>query len=169
MSNDPTSDGKLSELVMSIEYAMLTTRSRSGELVSRPLQTLQVDDDGALWFFTSAASAKLDDIGYDARVNLAYADPARKRFVTVVGTAQTVADDAKIDELWSAAQTIFFPLGRDDPSLVLLKVTPSAARCWDGRESIFGLALKFGKAVLWQEASDLGRCEDLDVRRSRRP
>ena len=163
MKYDQTHDKKLSELLMSIEYAMFTTRSRNGELISRPLQTLQVDDDGVIWFFTSAASAKIDDIGHDARVNLAYADPARKRFVTVVGSARVVVDRAKIDELWSAAQTIFFPLGRDDPSLVLLKVTPASARCWDGRESMLGLALKFGKAMLRHEASDLGQCEDLDV------
>lgn len=156
---------ELNELLASIEYAMFTARSRDGELISRPLQTLQVDGDGTIWFFTSAASAKLDDIAADARVNLAYADPVRKRFASVAGTAEVVNDRAKIAELWSPAQTVFFPRGRDDPSLVLLKVTPATARIWDGRESMLGLLFKFGKALLRGEPSDLGRREDLDLRR----
>ena len=163
----PEQRARLRDLLMSIEYAMFTTRSRNGELISRPLQTLQVDDDGAIWFFTSAASSKVDDVGCDARVNLAYAAPARKAFVAVTGTAQLVVDRAKIAELWKPAQTIFFPLGRDDPTLVLLKVTPDTARWWDGRESMLGRLLKFGRAVLRHEASDLGHCEDIDVRRTR--
>ncbi len=164
MTPDSRDRRKLNELVTSIEYAMFTARSRAGELISRPLQTLQVDRNGAIWFFTSATSAKVGDIAADARVNLAYADPARKRFVSVVGTARIVVDRGKIDELWSLVQTVFFPLGRDDPSLVLLEVRPRTARVWDGRESALGLLLKLGRAVLRGEASDLGRCEDLDLR-----
>lgn len=164
MKAEPRDRQRLNELLTSIEYAMFTARSRSGELISRPLQTLQVDEDGSIWFFTSAGSAKLDDVSADARVNLSYADPAQKRFVSIVGMAAVETDERKIAELWSPAQTVFFPLGRDDPSLVLLRVTPASARVWDGRESMLGLLLKFGKAVLRGEASDLGQREDIDLR-----
>ncbi|HZP68101.1 MAG TPA: pyridoxamine 5'-phosphate oxidase family protein [Rudaea sp.] len=152
----------LSALLAEIEIATLVTRAADGSLVGRPLQTLKADPHGALWFFTSAESAKLADIGTDPHVNLVYADPAHKRFVSIAGTAEIVRDRARIDALWSAAQTVFFPEGRDDPNLVLLKVEPSAARCWDGNESALGLALKFGKAVLLGKASDLGSHVEID-------
>jgi general stress protein 26 len=153
----------LGDLLAGIEYTMLTTLAPDGSLVSRPLQTLQMDAGGALWFFTSASSGKIDDIHHDSRVNLAYANPAKKIFVTVSGRAEVVVDRTKIDELWSAAQTIFFPQGRDDPTLALLKIVPAAARYWDGKESALATLMKFGRAVLNGEAADIGESRELDV------
>jgi general stress protein 26 len=153
----------LGDLLAGIEYTMLTTLAADGSLVSRPLQTLRMDADGALWFFTSASSGKIDDIRHDARVNLAYSNPAKKIFVAVSGRAEIVVDRRRIDELWSPAQTIFFPQGRDDPELALLKIVPASARYWDGKESLISTLLKFGRAVLKGEAADLGETRALDV------
>jgi general stress protein 26 len=163
MKAAPHDRDSLRELLTDIEYATLTTRTRDGGLASRPLQTMQVDDAGAIWFFTSSSSGKIDDIRFDEHVSLVYADPARKIFVSLTGRAEVIVDRAKVDELWKLGQTIFFPQGRDDPSLVLLKITPLTARYWDGNESPFGLLLKFGKAVLRHEASDLGESRDIDL------
>ena len=153
----------LKRLLEGIEYAMLTTRARDGSFNCRPLQTLAVDDDGPFWFFTNAASDKCEDIGDDATVGLTYADPEKKIFVAISGRAEILVDQTKIDELWTPAQNIFFPLGRDDPSLALLKVVPDSARYWDGNESALGILLKFGNAVLRGEASDLGASGRLDL------
>ncbi len=166
MDHDKADSGDakiLGDLLAGIEYTMLTTLAADGTLVSRPLQTLQIDADNALWFFTSTASGKIDDIRRDSRVNLAYANPAKKIFVTVSGHAEIVVDRNKVDELWSPAQTIFFPQGRSDPALSLLKVTPDAARYWQGTESVVTTLLKFGRAVLKGEAADIGRSRDLDL------
>jgi general stress protein 26 len=150
-------------LLADIEYAMLTTRSRDGSFNCRPLQTLQIDAHARFWFFTNTSSDKCADIRNDPRVNLAYADPARKIFVAILGQAELVVDRAKINELWTPAQLVFFPRGRDDPTLTLLKITPDSARYWDGNESPVGLLLKFGKAVLRGKPSDLGHSGHLDL------
>lgn len=155
----------LRELLGSLQYALLTTRAPDGALVSRPLQLLQIDADDALWFFTSVASAKVDEIAHDARVNVAFAESSNKRFLSISGRAAILSDRTKIDELWSAAQTIFYPHGRDDPSLALLRVMPDSAHYWDGNESPWGLLKKFGKAVLLRRASDLGHSTQLDLAR----
>jgi general stress protein 26 len=153
----------LKRLLEDIEYAMLTSRARDGALDSRPVQVLQIDADAAIWFFTNAASGKVEEISADAHVNLAFADTSHKRFVSVAGNAEIIADPQKIDELWTPSQTVFFPRGRSDPSLALLKVAPGSARYWNGNESALGMLLKFGKAVLRREASDLGVSGRLDL------
>jgi len=155
----------LRQLLQDMEYAMLTTRAPDGSLVGRPLQVLQMDAQCRLWFFTSGTSGKVDDIAHDAQVNLAFADVRRKRFVSVSGYAEFSRDRAKIAQLWSAEQTIFFPQGRDDPALTLLCVTPTLAHHWDGHESAWGLIKKFGKAVFKHQASDLGREREFDLGR----
>ena len=151
--------------VAGFEYAMLTTRAGDGALDSRPVQILQVDDDCAIWLFTNAASEKVAAIAADPHVNLAFVGAAKKIFVSVSGMAETVHDARKIDELWTAAQTVFFPQGRDDPALVLVRIMPISARYWNGNEPVLGLLLKFGKALLRGEPSDLGTSARVDFDR----
>lgn len=158
--NDRTT---LRRLLATFEYAMLTSRAADGALDSRPLQILQIDADCAIWFFTNATSCKIEEVGREPRVSLACADPARKIFASISGTAEIVVDRSKVEELWSPAQKIFFPLGPEDPSLRILRITPLTARYWDGNESMVGMLLKFGKALLRGEASDLGSSEQFDL------
>jgi len=153
----------LRRIAAQFEFAMLTTVRSDGFLVGRPLQVLQIDAADAVWFFTSAASDKVGDIGCDAHVGLAFSDPQRKIFIDVSGVAEILVDRAKIDELWRPAQLIFFPGGREDASLALLRVTPHAGRYWNGNESVLGLVLKWSRALIRRERSDLGRCVNLDL------
>lgn len=153
--------GWLADLVGTLRYAMLTTCGAQGELVSRPLQTLSCDADSTLWFFTSAASGKVQELERDPRVNLTYADPAQKIFVSIAGEGQVLHDEVRARALWRLEQTIFFPHGPTDPDLRILKVRPHAARYWDGNASMLETAIKFGRAVLEGERSDLGTRGDI--------
>src|SRR5947208_2429639 len=83
-----------------VEYVMLTCRSPDGALDSRPLQILQVDEDCVIWFFTNAASIKIEEIRREPHVNLTHADAARKIFVSLSATAEIMRDQQKIDALW---------------------------------------------------------------------
>jgi len=160
---------QLRELLHGMEYALLTTHQADGALTSRPLQLLDVDDAGVLWFFTSLASAKADELRRDARVNLAFADPAARVFVSISGSAEVLVDPARADALWRASQKVFFPHGAQDPTLGVLKVVAHSARYWDGNESMLGLLLKYGKAVLRAESSDLGSSGELELRNGQGP
>ena len=67
---------KLRELVRRTGIAMLVTTDPQGGLRSRPVETLQFDEQGRLWFFTAADSPKVGEIDeHRGQVNLAYADP----------------------------------------------------------------------------------------------
>jgi general stress protein 26 len=59
-------------------------------------------------------------------MNSADADPDRQRYVSVAGRAWLLRDRAKIDELWSPLYKAWFPDGKDDPELALLRSIPRA-------------------------------------------
>jgi general stress protein 26 len=121
---------RLGELIGSIEVAMLATLEADGMLRSRPLQTLQMDSEGALWFMTSISSPKIAEMDGHRRVNLSYCRPERHTYVSVSGVTQILRDAAKAHELWRPALHSW--LGRvDDPEVVLLKITVEAAEYWD--------------------------------------
>lgn len=157
---DADSISELRRQIEAIEYCMLTSRARDG-LSTRPLQTLGMDDDATLWFFTARDSEKVREIRIDPRVCIAYADTGRRVFIALSGKAAIVDDRARATALWRPAQRIFFPLGPDDPELVLLRVVPDAATVWDGNEPLLGMLRKFGKAMLRGEASDLGTVDQV--------
>ena len=122
----------LGSMIEDIEIAMLVTRSRDGHYVSRPVATQKTEFDGDLWFFTSAASHKAAEIKAHPKVNVSYASQDRNTYVSVSGTATVRRDRSKIDALWSDVLKVYFPNGKDDPDVTLIRVKVETAEYWDG-------------------------------------
>ncbi|THD07806.1 pyridoxamine 5'-phosphate oxidase family protein [Rhodanobacter lindaniclasticus] len=160
MKNDAPRDTdlhELGELIDGIEVAMLTTHAADGSLVSRPVQTLKLDANGELIFFTAANSHKIAELTDDADANLAYAHAGEHRYVSVRGRARMDRDDDTIDELWTIAQKIFFPDGRDDPNLMVLRIRVRDAVYWETADSMVARAFDFARGLLEEKPSDLGK------------
>ncbi|MEP7043438.1 MAG: pyridoxamine 5'-phosphate oxidase family protein [Dokdonella sp.] len=161
MKNDDlqaTSDlRRLGELIEGIEVAMLTTHAADGSIVSRPIQTLQFDVNGDLYFFTAADSGKVEQLIVNPDVNLSYAHPSKQRYVSVRGHASVERDHAKIQELWSPLQKPFFPRGKDDPRIVVLRIHVRDAAYWESAGNFIVRAIDFARAYLSEEPSDLGK------------
>jgi general stress protein 26 len=140
---------KVKEMVEDIRIAMMTTVDESGHLVSRPMAVQQMDEDGTLWFFTKKSSPKVDQIeSHEQQVNISFADTGDSSYVSISGSAQELDDRAKIDELWSAAAKPWFPEGKEDPELTLLKVHTDMAEYWDSTSSRMVRFLEMARAAV---------------------
>jgi general stress protein 26 len=155
---------KLAELIRDVDIAMLTTVASSGHLVSRPLGTQQVEFDGDLWFATGCDSGKADEIRANPHVNVAYASPARDIYVSVAGRASLVRDRAKIEQLWSPRMQLYFPGGKDDPDLCLIRVQADSAEYWDGHGRRLGQVLHLLLSAVTDEPASLQENERIDLR-----
>jgi general stress protein 26 len=121
---------RLRELVLRFDTAMLVTRTDDGGMRARPLSIVDSGDDGSeLYFSTAIESPKIHELEADPHVNVVMQDS--RRFVSLSGTARILDDRALIDRLWSQAWKVWFPKGKDDPSLRLLAVEPVEAAYWD--------------------------------------
>jgi general stress protein 26 len=147
---------KLGELIDGIEVAMLTTHAADGSMVSRPLQTLAFDANGELVFFSAADSHKVEELSAHPDVNIAYAHPGEQRYVSVRGRVRVDRDRATIDALWTIGQKVFFPAGKDDPNLVVLRVRIRDAAYWESAGNFVARALDFARGMLSEEPTDLG-------------
>jgi general stress protein 26 len=148
---------KLRELVKDIDFCMLTTVDEGGDLRSRPMSSNgDIDPDGDIWFFTSASSHKVSEINQLPKVNVSFADPDNQRYISVSGTAQLVRDRAKIDELWRPEFKIWFPEGKDDPEVALLRVSLEKAEYWDSPSSTISYALNFVSSLVTGKKPDMG-------------
>jgi general stress protein 26 len=135
---------RLADLIADAEVAMLTTEDADGTLRSRPLMTLEMDEQGRLWFFTELSTRKVGEMDRHRKVNLSYADVARQSFVSISGRVRLLRDPDKARDLWTQRVKPWFPSGLDDPDLGLLEVTVEEAEYWDVPTSrmlrLFGLA-----------------------------
>ena len=134
---------RLADLIADSEVAMLTTEDADGTLRSRPLMTLEMDEQGRLWFLTELSTRKVGDMDQHRKVNLSYADVTRQSFVSISGRVRLLRDPDKARDLWTQRVKPWLPSGLEDPDLGLLEVTVEQAEYWDVPASrmqrLFGL------------------------------
>lgn len=151
----------LKKLLKGIPFAMLTTIGQNGELHSRPMATQELDEEGALWFFTQRSSQKTGEVDHDHHVNVAYADPSSQRFVSVSGRCEHLVDKAKAKDLWNPVYKAWFPKGLEDPDLELLRVKVTRAQYWDSPSSKMVQLVGFVKATLTGEPYQPGENKEV--------
>lgn len=123
---------RLGELIADMPMAMLTSTGDHGALVSCPMEALEMDGDGALWFFIDLRS----DLGERMRaINLSFVDDARGTYVSLSGRGEIAKDAQRVGRLWSMFDRASFPEGPDSHHLALLKVVPEKAEYWDAPNS----------------------------------
>lgn len=119
----------LHELADAFGDAMLVTRGLDGSLHARPMAVAELEPDADAIFSTSLDSPKIKEIEANPEVLVTF--QSRSVFACIHGTASIVRDRAEIDRLWSESWRIWFPKGKDDPKLCLLKVSSDRGEYWD--------------------------------------
>lgn len=147
---------KIKDLAKDIRTCMFCTKVDNLPFKTRPMATADVDDEGNLWFFSSAASNKNDEIKNDELVQLIYAKNSDNHFLSVTGKAHIIKDRQKIDELWNSMVKAWFPEGKDDPNISLLKIIPQDAYYWDTKNGKMITLLKIAAAVITGNKPDAG-------------
>jgi general stress protein 26 len=156
---------KLREIFTDIDFCLLTTIDGGGDPHSRPMSSNgDIDPDGDLWFFTQASSAKVSEVEQSPKVNVSFADPDNQRYVSVTGVAHLVRDRKKIDELWRPQFRMWFPEGKDDPEVALLKVSLEKGEYWDSSSSTIGYALSFISALVTGKEPNLGENRKVNLK-----
>jgi len=151
--DDPKS--KIYELIDDIEIAMLTTSEVDGSLRTRPMANQRADKNGAIWFFTEKDGSVIRNVEANQNVSLGYASSGA--YVAVTGRGMMVDDRARINALWSEDVKAWFPKGKDDPNLTLLKVEPDMGEYWSFPSAAVSQVIGYVKAKLTgQPADDIG-------------
>ncbi|MBC5773440.1 pyridoxamine 5'-phosphate oxidase family protein [Pontibacter sp. KCTC 32443] len=154
---------KLVDKIKDIDIAMMTTADEDGSLRSRPMRNMQINEDGIIWFFTGYESGKSHELKNDSHVNLSYAKPSDNVYVSVSGRASLSRDRAKIEELWNPALKAWFPEGKDDPNIGLIKVTIDKAEYWDSPNSAVVHLYGVVKAAITGQPADPGENKKINL------
>jgi general stress protein 26 len=156
---DQAAKDKVLELLKDARIAMMATRGEGGVMHARPMGTNHAEFDGYLWFLTDLSSEKVAEIQADPEVLLTYADPANQNYVSISGKGQVLRDRATIDAQWFEAARTWFPKGKDDANLAVIKVDVQLAEYWDSPSSTLLYAYGYLKAVTTGERPKGGEHE----------
>jgi general stress protein 26 len=138
---------KYRELADQVSICMFTTVDNQDNIMSRPMWTAEVDDEGNAWFFTNEFSEKIQEVSKDNLVNLIYAHPGKNIYVNVKGTCTVIIDRKKMDALWKPSMKQWFPEGLEDGKICLVKVTTENAYYWNTHSSKMSLFFQMIKAM----------------------
>lgn len=148
---------ELKEKIKDIRIAMMTTQEDDGDFHSRPMATHAIEEDGTMWFFTYNESNKVQEIGQNNRVSLTFSDTGAETYVSTSGMAQVVNDRTKIDALWNDGLKAWFPKGKDDPNIRLIKVNIHQGEYWDRPGGKMMTLFEMAKAAVTGQPDRSGR------------
>lgn len=139
---------KIGELVKGIRICMMSTVDEVGQVHSRPMATQETDFDGTVWFLTRNTSDKVHNIEEHERVSLEYADPKDSKYITLRGRARVSRDQRKIDELWNPMYKAWFPEGKEDPEIAVVRVDVTDGDYWEASSSKIVMGIRYVAAAV---------------------
>jgi general stress protein 26 len=125
-----TNDGRnhLHDLVSDFDVAMLVTQTAT-TMHARPMAIACLQDDIVAYLVTDIDSLKVDEISANPHALLTF--QSAKKFASVRGEVAVTRDPQLIEKLWKEVWKVWFPHGKSDPNIALLKFTAHAGEYWD--------------------------------------
>ncbi|HEX6993153.1 MAG TPA: pyridoxamine 5'-phosphate oxidase family protein [Gammaproteobacteria bacterium] len=119
----------LYDMLKDFDTAMLVTRSRDGQMHARPMAVAELSPNADAYFVTGIDSPKVAEIEADPHVTLTF--QSSKQYAAVSGRVSIVRDRTLLDRLWKEAWKVWFPKGKDDPEISILKFDAEQGELWD--------------------------------------
>lgn len=94
-------------------------------------------DRGPIWFFTTRDNALIAEMRQGHRAIAHFTAKGHDLFATLHGDLVIETDRAMIDRLWNRWVAAWFPGGKDDPQLQLIRLDPERAQIWLDENSLF--------------------------------
>jgi len=124
------SDGRkrLHEVVNDFDVAMLVTHAADA-MHARPMAIACLDEGIGAYLVTDIKSLKVDEISANPNALLTF--QSGNKFASVRGELTVLHDRQLIEKMWKDSWKIWFPDGKSDPSIALLKFTAHEGEYWD--------------------------------------
>jgi len=129
----------------------------------QPMTAFAEPDDRTIWFFTRLDTDLAQSVtGADEAVFIVQSKDQDLQ-ACLVGELDLLRDDGRIDRYWNPMVAAWFPEGRDDPKLILLRLTVTGAEVWRSTVGPVRMAWQVVKANLTHSLPDVGEQVSLDL------
>ena len=153
----------LYERLKSFDTAMFSTIGANGLIHARPMMTQEREADADLWFVTSRATLKIDELEANPSVGITYFRDSDKAYVSIAGRAKVTDDQVRIRQLWKESWRAWFPDGPEQSDIVLIKVEVVEAEYWQPEGGTLRVMFEQARAALTGEHPELNAPEHVEA------
>lgn len=125
---DKGKENNFYEVIKDFDEVMLATHSAT-RIHARPMKIARIDQNMMTYLLTDQNSVKVHEITANSHAVLIF--QGSRKFATVSGELVVDEDRSIIESLWKEIWKVWFPLGKSDPSIALLKFTAHEGEFWD--------------------------------------
>jgi general stress protein 26 len=146
---------KIRELAEAARVCLMITNLDSKPLSIRPMASQKVDEQGYVYFMAVRSSDAVSHIQSSSEIQVTWSNRDRSEYMSLYGRGEVYRDQAEIDEMWNSFVKTWFPEGKDDPELVVIRFKPESGYYWDTQHGkIVQLLGMVTGAVTGKEADD---------------
>lgn len=112
---------------------------------ARPMTAQIEGDHGPIWFFTVKDNAIVKQLPRGDRAIATFVSKGHDLFATMHGRLSVSNDRRIIDQFWNRYVAAWYPGGKDDPQLTMLRFDADSAEIWlDASSLMAGIKLMLG-------------------------
>lgn len=132
---------------------------------SQPMTAFREAETGTIWFFTRNDTDLARDVATSGQSAMfSYGSKDQKVWACVHGELSVQGPDrAIIDRHWNPVLAAWYPGGKDDPNLTLLRFDADDGRVWVSDGGLFKFAYEIAKANATKTLPDAGGVADVNL------
>lgn len=131
---------------------------------SQPMTAFREEGANTIWFFTRDDTDLARDAALpDQSAMFTYGSRDQEVWACIHGTLARVHDRERIDRFWNPIVAAWYPEGKDDPHLTLLRFTPDDGRIWVSKQGPVRFFYEIAKANLTKTLPDSGDVVDVTL------
>lgn len=132
---------------------------------SQPMTAFREAETGTIWFFTRDDTDLAQDAAAPGQSAMfSYGSKDQKVWACIHGFLSVHGHDrAVIDRYWNPVLAAWYPDGKDDPKLTLLRFDADEGRVWVSEGGLFKFAYEIAKANMTRTLPDAGDVADVNL------
>lgn len=160
--NDETAERRLWKEIEQARFGMLGLSDARQHF--QPMTAFPEPEESAIWFFTRGDTDLATAVRNGDDQAMFVVQSKDQDFQSCIGGVLTEArDQTRIDRYWNPMVAAWYPEGKDDANLILLRFDVGDAEVWISKGGAVRLAWEVAKANLTGSTPDVGTQKHLDL------
>ncbi|HYC68208.1 pyridoxamine 5'-phosphate oxidase family protein [Brevundimonas sp.] len=133
---------------------------------AQPMTAFRDEESGTIWFFTRDDTdlAKDAAVGSGQSAMFHYGSKDQKVWACIAGELSVHGHDREIiDRYWNPVLAAWYPDGKDDPRLTILRFDAGDGRIWVSDGGLMKFAFEIAKANATKTLPDAGGVADVNL------
>lgn len=147
--------------IAKVRYGMLGVVGGGPVQHFQPMTAFTEPENGLIWFFTRKETDLARAVADGAEAMLTIQAKDQDLHACIGGRLSQEHDRERMDRFWNPVVAAWYPDGKDDPQLTLLKLDARDAQVWLSEAGPVKFAYEIAKANMTHDTPDLGSRTDV--------